>query len=74
MLTLSAIYEAQKRLAPYVYRTPVIRIQALDEVLHCQVYVKAENMQRIHAFKIRGALNKALQLSPETLKNGIVCI
>ena len=72
MLTLSAIYEAQKRLAPYVYRTPVIRIQALDEVLHCQVYVKAENMQRIHAFKIRGALNKALPLSPETLKNGIV--
>lgn len=72
MLTLSDIYEAQKRLSPYVFRTPVIRLKALDKVLHCKVYVKAENMQKINAFKIRGALNKALQLSPETLKNGIV--
>lgn len=72
MLTLSDIYEAQKRLSPYVFRTPVIRLKTLDEALHCKVYVKAENMQKINAFKIRGALNKALQLSPETLKNGIV--
>ena len=72
MLTLSDIYEAQKRLSPYVFRTPVIRLKTLDEALHCKVYVKAENMQKINAFKIRGALNKALQLSPEMLKNGIV--
>lgn len=72
MLSLQTIKEAQERLRPYVFRTPVIRLENLDEILGCQVYVKAENMQRINAFKIRGALNKALQLAPETLKNGIV--
>lgn len=72
MLSLEAIKEAQERIRPYVYETPLIRLQNLDEIAGCQVYVKAENMQRINAFKIRGALNKALQLSPETLKNGIV--
>lgn len=65
MLSLEAIKEAQERIRPYVYETPLIRLQNLDEIAGCQVYVKAENMQRINAFKIRGALNKALQLSPE---------
>lgn len=72
MLTLEAIKKAQLRLAPYVYQTPLIRVQNLDAYLGCEVYVKAENMQLTNSFKIRGALNKALQLDQEQLKNGIV--
>lgn len=72
MLTLEDVKKAQKRLAPYVYQTPVIRLRNLDAYLGCEVYVKAECMQLTNSFKIRGALNKALQLSPEQLKNGIV--
>ena len=72
MLTINEVKEAQKRLDPYVYKTPLIRLRNLDSYLNCQVYVKAECMQLTNSFKIRGALNKALQLTPEELKNGIV--
>ena len=72
MLTLEDVKQAKDRLAPYVYQTPLIRLRNLDAYLGCEVYVKAECMQLTNSFKIRGALNKALQLSPEQLKNGIV--
>ncbi|MEA5093258.1 L-threonine dehydratase catabolic TdcB [bioreactor metagenome] len=72
MLTINEVKEAQKRLAPYVYKTPLIRLRNLDSYLNCKVYVKAECMQLTNSFKIRGALNKVLQLTPEELKNGIV--
>lgn len=72
MLSLENIFQAKNRLAPYVYHTPLIRLRSLDAILHCQVYVKAECMQLTHSFKIRGALNKALQLTPEDLQNGVV--
>lgn len=72
MLSIKEVKEAKKRLAPYVYKTPLIRLRNLDSYLNCQVYVKAECMQLTNSFKIRGALNKALQLKPEELKNGIV--
>lgn len=72
MVTLQAIQQAKKKLAPYIFETPVIRLQGLDELLGCQVYVKAECMQKTNSFKIRGALNKILSLPAEKLKNGVV--
>lgn len=72
MLTVQDVKNAQQRLAPYIYKTPLIRMNNLDKYLNCQVYVKAECMQLTNSFKIRGALNTALQLSPEELKNGVV--
>jgi threonine dehydratase len=72
MLTIQDVKNAQQRLEPYIYKTPLIRMNNLDKFLNCQVYVKAENMQLTNSFKIRGALNTALQLEPEKLKNGIV--
>ena len=72
MLTLEKIFDAKNRLAPYVYHTPLIRLRSLDEILGCQVYVKAECMQLTHSFKIRGALNAILQLTPEERSHGIV--
>ena len=72
MLTLEKIFAARNRLAPYVYHTPLIRLRSLDAILGCQVYVKAECMQLTHSFKIRGALNAILQLTPEQRKCGVV--
>ncbi len=72
MLSLERIFQARYRLAPYVYHTPLLRLKALDPVLGCQVYVKAECMQLTHSFKIRGALNRILQLSPEERARGVV--
>lgn len=72
MLSLEKIFQARNRLAPYVYHTPLLHLHALDSLLGCQVYVKAECMQLTHSFKIRGALNRILQLTPEEQARGVV--
>ena len=72
MLTLERIQAAKRKLAPYIFETPVTRLQGLDEVLGCNVYIKAENMQKTNSFKIRGALNKMLTMPIEQLENGVV--
>ena len=64
-LTIERIRQAQARIAPYTARTPLLRLQNLDESLGCEVYAKAECMQITGAFKLRGAMNKALTLTPE---------
>ena len=73
MLTLQDVQAARRRIAPYIVRTPLLRIPALDGELGCQVYLKFEGFQVMGAFKIRGAMNKALSLSPEELGRGLVC-
>jgi threonine dehydratase len=71
-LTIQTIRQARERIAPYVVRTPLLRLHNLDTYLGCQVYAKAECMQITGAFKLRGAMNKALTLTDEQLKRGIV--
>jgi len=73
MISLQDVQAAQARLSPYIVRTPLLRIPALDEVLGCEVYLKFEGFQVMGAFKIRGAMNKALSLTPEELAKGLVC-
>ena len=64
----SAIFRAAARLAPYDLRTPVVPARALGAA----VWHKCENLQRTGSFKIRGALNKILSLSAESLARGVV--
>ena len=71
-LTAERIQQARERISPYIVQTPMLRMKSLDRYLGCQVYVKAECMQTTGSFKLRGAVNKALTLTPEQLKCGIV--
>ena len=71
-LTIREIEAARIRIAPYIIRTPLIRMKHLDPYLGCEVYVKAECMQTTGSFKLRGAMNRILSLSDEELKRGIV--
>ena len=73
MIEYRDVQAAQARIASHIVRTPLLRVPALDEALGCQVYLKHEGFQAIGAFKIRGALNKALSLSEEELGRGLVC-
>jgi threonine dehydratase len=73
MIEYRDVQAAQARIASHIIRTPLLRVPALDEALGCQVYLKHEGFQAIGAFKIRGALNKALSLSEEELGRGLVC-
>jgi threonine dehydratase len=66
-----AIENAQKRLANYVLRTPVLRSQAIDELAGCKLFFKCENLQHIGAFKARGAMNAALLLSDTEKSRGL---
>lgn len=57
------IIEAHERVKPFVHRTPILSSQAIANKSGCaQFLIKCENLQKIGAFKARGAFNKLLQL------------
>ncbi|MFJ3388188.1 threonine/serine dehydratase [Lysinibacillus sp. NPDC086135] len=72
MLTFEQIHDAKRRISSYIYETPIIRLNGLDQLLGCHVYIKAENLQKTNSFKLRGALNKMLSLPLEQLQKGVV--
>ena len=73
MITLQDVQAARGSISPYITRTPLLRVPALDEALGYEVYLKFEGFQIMGAFKIRGAMNKALSLTKEELDRGVVC-
>ncbi|RSD25055.1 threonine ammonia-lyase [Amycolatopsis eburnea] len=70
-VTLDDIRDAAARLAGVAHRTPVVRSRTMDDLVGAEVLLKCENLQRIGAFKFRGAYNAASRLSPEQLAKGI---
>jgi threonine dehydratase/serine racemase len=69
---IDAIFAARERIAPFVHRTPVVTSRTLDEIAGRRLFLKCENLQRGGAFKIRGATNAILALSPEQRARGVV--
>ena len=60
---------AARRIAVAIHRTPVITSRALDELAGRRLYFKCENLQRVGAFKVRGAMNAvALVKARENLR------
>jgi threo-3-hydroxy-L-aspartate ammonia-lyase len=72
VLTLEDVRQAARRLGPRVHRTPVLTSRSLDEATGHRVFLKCENLQRAGAFKIRGALNKLLNLSEDERARGVI--
>lgn len=72
IIHLKDVQEAADRIKPYIYHTPLLRENNLDDLLNCEVYLKPENLQLTGAFKIRGALSKFLTLSEEERRRGII--
>jgi threonine dehydratase len=66
------VREAAGRIKPLAKRTPVLTSPDLDERAGMKVFVKCENLQRGGAFKMRGASNLILSLTPAQLRNGVV--
>ena len=71
-LTIDDVRAAARRLGNRIHRTPVISSQSFDDASGFKVFFKCENLQRAGAFKIRGALNKLLTLSPAERARGVV--
>ena len=75
LVTIEQIRAAAARIAPVAVKTPLVRAQFPGLSGHGQpreIYLKAESLQPIGAFKIRGAANKILQLTPEEVSRGVI--
>jgi threonine dehydratase len=69
---LAIIRAAHARIAPYVHRTPVLTSRSLDDATGAHLFFKCENLQKVGAFKARGACNAVFALSDETAARGVV--
>ncbi len=70
-LSLIDVQAAADRIAGVAHRTPMLTSRTLDERVGARVFLKAENLQRIGAFKFRGAYNAISRLSAEQLRYGV---
>ncbi|QJR10354.1 L-threo-3-hydroxyaspartate ammonia-lyase [Usitatibacter rugosus] len=71
-VTYADIEAAAARIEGVAHRTPVATSTQFDELAGCQAYFKCENLQRMGAFKFRGAYNSLAKLTPEQRKKGVV--
>jgi threonine dehydratase len=70
--TLTDIEEARQRLAGIARETPVYGSETFSRIAARDVWLKAENLQRTGAFKVRGAVNRISMLSAEERASGVV--
>ncbi|HEX6705979.1 MAG TPA: threo-3-hydroxy-L-aspartate ammonia-lyase [Albitalea sp.] len=76
MTSLAISYDdvagAHERLAGIAHRTPVMTSATANERSGATLFFKCENLQRIGAFKIRGAYNAVAQFTPEQRERGVI--
>lgn len=70
--TYDDVVTAAGRIAGQAHRTPVLTSRTADERCGAKLFFKAENLQRMGAFKFRGAYNAISALSPEARRAGVV--
>lgn len=71
-ITQEEIAAAHRRIAPYVHRTPIVTSSFVDDLVGAKVFFKCENLQKVGAFKARGATNAVLSLDAATAARGVV--
>jgi threonine dehydratase len=70
-ITLDDIHNAALRIQPYIHRTSVLTSESLDKKVGAQVFLKCENLQKVGAFKFRGACNAVFSLTEEEAERGV---
>src|SRR5258707_4816033 len=69
---LADVREAAARIAGYAHRTPVMTCATLDRLAGRSLFFKCENLQKVGAFKYRGATNAVRKLSDAQAAKGVV--
>jgi threonine dehydratase len=69
--TIREIRAAANRIRPYIHRTPVLTSSTLNEMCGAKLFFKCENLQKVGAFKIRGATNAVFSLSDTEAAHGV---
>ena len=70
--TFDDIVETSRRIQGHAHRTPVMTSRTADALLGASVHFKCENLQRMGAFKFRGAFNALSRFTPAQRKAGVV--
>lgn len=70
-VSLRDIQQAAERIKPYIHRTPVLTNESLNQWVGAQVFLKCENLQKVGAFKFRGACNAVYSLTDEEAARGV---
>ena len=71
-ITFDDVAAAAQRLQGHAHRTPVLTSRTADERTGARVFFKAENFQRMGAFKFRGAFNALAKFSPAQRERGVI--
>jgi threonine dehydratase len=74
MISLDDVRTAARRIEGVAHRTPVLTSRALDEATGATVFLKAENLQRVGAFKFRGAYNAVAALTDDERSRGVATV
>jgi threonine dehydratase len=69
--TFEDVLAAAERIRDHVHRTPVMTSQAIDEIAGARLHFKCENLQKVGAFKARGASNAVLSLDEQAAGRGV---
>ncbi len=69
--TIDDVKNASGRIKPYIHKTPVFTSESINRIFGSEVYFKCENLQKVGAFKFRGATNAVLSLTGEEAKRGV---
>jgi threonine dehydratase len=75
LVTLDEIRAAAQRIANVIVHTPLVRAPfegIASRGAGKEIHLKAESLQPIGSFKLRGAANKILQLSPDEIRRGVI--
>jgi threonine dehydratase len=62
---------AHERIKPFIKRTPVMTSESLNRITNADLYFKCENLQKVGAFKFRGACNAIFSLSDDDARKGV---
>ena len=73
-LSLHHIQEAAKRIRGHAHVTPVLTSESLNQITGNEVFCKGEHLQKVGAFKFRGAFNAVSQLSRDQLDQGLITV
>jgi threonine dehydratase len=71
-VSLNDIHQAAERIRPHAHRTPVLTCTSLDRQVGARVFLKCENLQKVGAFKFRGACNAVFSLPESDIERGVV--
>ena len=71
-ISFADVVDAAQRIRGVVHHTPTLTSQSLSERIGAQLFFKCENLQRMGAFKFRGAYNRLAQLTPRERAAGVV--